>query len=50
MGGKYGMPIDMWSLGCILAELLTGYPLLPGEDEADQVSFVFLFKTPNFLI
>jgi dual specificity tyrosine-phosphorylation-regulated kinase 2/3/4 len=32
------MPIDMWSLGCILAELLTGYPLLPGEDEGDQVS------------
>lgn len=39
MGGKYGMPIDMWSLGCILAELLTGYPLLPGEDENDQVFF-----------
>ncbi len=38
MGSKYGMPIDMWSLGCILAELLTGYPLLPGEDENDQVS------------
>ena len=32
-----GLPIDMWSLGCILAELLTGYPLLPGEDENDQV-------------
>lgn len=32
------MPIDMWSFGCILAELLTGYPLLPGEDEADQLS------------
>jgi serine/threonine protein kinase len=30
LGAKYGMPIDMWSLGCILAELLTGYPLLPG--------------------
>lgn len=32
------MPIDMWSLGCILAELHTGYPLLPGEDEADQLA------------
>ncbi|CAB4058041.1 DYRK2_3_4 [Lepeophtheirus salmonis] len=29
LGAKYGTPIDMWSLGCILAELLTGYPLLP---------------------
>ena len=25
-------------LGCILAELLTGYPLLPGEDESDQLA------------
>jgi len=34
------MPIDMWSLGCILAELLTGYPLVPGEDEGDQLSCI----------
>uniref|UniRef100_A0A1I8B9A0 Dual specificity tyrosine-phosphorylation-regulated kinase mbk-2 n=1 Tax=Meloidogyne hapla TaxID=6305 RepID=A0A1I8B9A0_MELHA len=40
LGGKYGMPIDMWSLGCILAELLTGYPLLPGEDEGDQLALI----------
>ncbi|VDK43049.1 unnamed protein product [Gongylonema pulchrum] len=40
MGGRYGMPIDMWSLGCILAELLTGYPLLPGEDESDQLALI----------
>lgn len=40
LGAKYGMPIDMWSLGCILAELLTGYPLLPGEDENDQLALI----------
>lgn len=40
LGIKYGMPIDMWSLGCILAELLTGFPLLPGEDESDQFACI----------
>ena len=30
MGLPYGCEIDMWSFGCILAELLTGYPLFPG--------------------
>lgn len=40
LGAKYGMPIDMWSLGCILAELLTGYPLFPGEDEGDQLATI----------
>lgn len=34
------MPIDMWSLGCILAELYTGYALLPGEDEADELACI----------
>lgn len=34
------MPIDMWSLGCILAELLTGYALFPGEDESDQLACI----------
>ncbi|KJH49487.1 kinase domain protein [Dictyocaulus viviparus] len=42
LGSKYSMPIDMWSLGCILAELLTGYPLLPGEDENDQGDELFI--------
>jgi len=40
LGGRYGMPIDMWSLGCILAELSTGTPLFAGEDEADQLACV----------
>jgi dual specificity tyrosine-phosphorylation-regulated kinase 2/3/4 len=37
LGAKYSVPIDMWSLGCLLAELYTGRPLFPGENESDQL-------------
>ncbi|KAF9357429.1 hypothetical protein BGX34_009372 [Mortierella sp. NVP85] len=30
----------MWSLGCILAELYTGYPLFPGENEQEQLACI----------
>lgn len=36
------MSIDMWSFGLIVAELLTGLPLLPGADENDQVGALFI--------
>lgn len=28
---SYGRPIDMWSVGCIIAEMITGSPLFPGN-------------------
>jgi dual specificity tyrosine-phosphorylation-regulated kinase 2/3/4 len=37
LGISYTTAIDMWSLGCIVAELLTGDPLFQGESEADQL-------------
>lgn len=39
LGVPYNAAIDMWSLGCILAELYTGYPLFPGENEQEQVQW-----------
>lgn len=33
----YGVKSDIWSVGCILAELLLGEPLFPGEDDEDQL-------------
>jgi serine/threonine protein kinase len=36
----YGTAIDMWSAGCVIAELLTGTSLLPGRTEADQLSLI----------
>jgi len=38
LGLSYKCAIDMWSLGCILAELYTGWPLFPGEDEVEQMA------------
>ncbi|XP_075154958.1 dual specificity tyrosine-phosphorylation-regulated kinase 2-like isoform X2 [Haematobia irritans] len=40
LGTQYGRAIDMWSLGCILAELLTGHALFPGENESDQLACI----------
>ncbi|KAI8994611.1 kinase-like domain-containing protein [Pilobolus umbonatus] len=40
LGMNYSMAIDMWSTGCILAELHTGYPLFPGENEQEQLACI----------
>lgn len=34
---KYGRAVDIWAIGCLFAELLTGEPLFPGESDLDQL-------------
>jgi len=38
---RYGKPIDMWSLGCILYEMYVGTPLLPGKSTTDMIKLMF---------
>ena len=38
---KYDTAIDVWSLGCIMGELLQNMPLLQGKNEVDQLAKVF---------
>jgi serine/threonine protein kinase len=46
LGLPYTMAIDMWSFGCILCELLTGYPIFPGESESEQLLCIMEFLGP----
>ncbi|CAH8360802.1 unnamed protein product [Eruca vesicaria subsp. sativa] len=37
----YGVGIDLWSAGCILAELLAGRPIMPGRTEVEQLHKIY---------
>ncbi|KAG6701583.1 hypothetical protein I3842_08G172200 [Carya illinoinensis] len=37
----YGVGIDLWSAGCILAELLAGKPIMPGRTEVEQLHKIY---------
>ena len=41
---EYSTPLDLWAVGCIFAEMLTGKPLFPGEGEVDQINKIFKVK------
>ncbi|KAM4583133.1 mitogen-activated protein kinase 14B isoform 1-T1 [Fundulus diaphanus] len=44
----YNMTVDIWSVGCIMAELLTGRTLFPGTDHIDQLKLIMmLVGTPG---
>jgi len=47
-GREYSLPVDIWSVGCIFAEMITHQPLFPGDSEIDQLYSIFrILGTPN---
>ncbi|KAL9907802.1 homeodomain interacting protein kinase isoform 2-T6 [Glossina fuscipes fuscipes] len=40
LGLPFCEAIDMWSLGCVVAELFLGWPLYPGSSEFDQIRYI----------
>lgn len=40
-GRQYSTGVDMWSVGCIFAEMCTRKPLFPGDSEIDQIFKIF---------
>ncbi|KAJ3683413.1 hypothetical protein LUZ60_013640 [Juncus effusus] len=45
---EYSTAIDVWSAGCVLAELLLGHALFPGESAVDQlVQIIRVLGTPT---
>lgn len=49
LGSKnYLTTVDIWSIGCIFAEMVNGKPLFTGVSETDQVKKIFRIRgTPN---
>lgn len=45
---EYDTSVDVWSVGCIIAEMLTGSPLFQGDSEIDQLFRIFsILGSPN---
>ncbi|XP_039627160.1 cyclin-dependent kinase 17-like isoform X4 [Polypterus senegalus] len=45
---EYSTPIDMWGVGCIFYEMMTGRPLFPGSTVEDQLHLIFrILGTPS---
>ncbi|XP_065193023.1 dual specificity tyrosine-phosphorylation-regulated kinase 2-like [Sycon ciliatum] len=52
LGAKYGRMIDIWSLGCIAAEMVNGSPLFPGDNEEEMMAMIMecIGVPPRYLI
>ena len=45
---EYSLPVDIWSIGCIFAEMAQRKPLFTGDSEIDQIFKIFqLLGTPD---
>lgn len=42
-GRQYSTGVDMWSVGCIFAEMCTRKPLFPGDSEIDEIFKIFRY-------
>ncbi|XP_041050329.1 homeodomain-interacting protein kinase 4-like [Carcharodon carcharias] len=40
LGLPFSEKLDMWSLGCVMAELHLGWPIYPGTNEYDQIRYI----------
>lgn len=49
LGSKhYSTPVDLWSIGCIFAEMVNQKPLFPGDSEIDEIFKIFQIRgTPD---
>jgi serine/threonine protein kinase len=52
LGIEYDHAVDMWSLGCIIYELIIGTPLFPAKDENELVEYLIitLGEIPHYML
>ena len=47
-GRQYSTGVDMWSVGCIFAEMCTRKPLFPGDSEIDEIFKIFRYVEQHY--
>lgn len=52
LGIDYSYPVDMWSVGCVLYEMIVGMPLFPAQDENELLEYfvITIGNIPQFMI
>ena len=46
----YSTPVDVWSVGCIFAEMVTQRPLFPGDSEIDELFRIFRYLSRRWVL